>query len=354
MNVQNWLDKNTILKCIVGSHAYGTNLPESDIDIKGICIPPKDYYLGSHLFFDQYTQQKPDVEIYGLKKYIKLAADANPNILELLFIEDPIVINKFGEKLRQNRNLFVTKKAKFTFSGYAISQLKRIQTHRRWILNPPLAEPKRSEFGLPDVKIVNKEQLDAIESKIKDKLGSWDIDAEVLDEAQKIEFKEKFENILKDIGVNSDDELYKRAAIASEIDPNFIDLVVKEKRYKTKMAEWHQYKNWKATRNEKRAELEAKFGYDTKHATHLVRLMRMCKEILTEGKVLVKRPDKEELLAIRNGSWKYDDLIVWAENMDKEMSILYDQSTLPKAPDITKINNLTIELLEEFYYGKGE
>jgi len=45
--------------------------------------------------------------------------------------------------------------------------------------------------------------------------------------------------------------------------------------------------------------LEAKFGFDTKHAMHLIRLLRMAREILETGVVHVKRPDAEELSAIR-------------------------------------------------------
>jgi hypothetical protein len=48
-----------------------------------------------------------------------------------------------------------------------------------------------------------------------------------------------------------------------------------------------------------RTELVDKFGYDTKHAMHLVRLIRMAKEILIEGVVHVYRDDREELMDIR-------------------------------------------------------
>ena len=61
--------------------------------------------------------------------------------------------------------------------------------------------------------------------------------------------------------------------------------------------------------NVKRPELVEKHGYDTKHAMHLWRLLRMCAEILETGRVLVRRPDADELLAIRDGAWRYDAII---------------------------------------------
>ena len=78
---------------------------------------------------------------------------------------------------------------------------------------------------------------------------------------------------------------------------------------------------------------------------HLVRLMRMGVEILRDHQVLVKRPDAEELLAIRNGAWSYDDLIKYAESMDKEVrEVWYQKSTLPKTPDVHLAAVLTMNI----------
>lgn len=83
---------------------------------------------------------------------------------------------------------------------------------------------------------------------------------------------------------------------------------------------------------------------NTKHALHLVRLLTMCKEILSTGKVIVKRPDAEFLLSIRNGAWDYNKLISWAEQQEKEIMAI--KSDLPYAPDIKKLDELCVELVE--------
>jgi hypothetical protein len=77
-----------------------------------------------------------------------------------------------------------------------------------------------------------------------------------------------------------------------------------ERKYATK--NWISIKIEKQLEIRKVAEDEVKYGYDCKHAYHFVRLIRMCKKILTTGKVIVKRLDLDELLHIRNGSWTYD------------------------------------------------
>jgi hypothetical protein len=128
---------------------------------------------------------------------------------------------------------------------------------------------------------------------------------------------------------------------------NFLELLDRERRYATKLNDWRQYQEWKKNRNPSRAELEEKWGYDTKHAGHLVRLLRMCREILATGKVIVKRPDRDELLAIRNGAWKYEDLIAWAALQDEELTQMMKTSVLPRAPDRNALDLLCQQLVEE-------
>lgn len=82
---------------------------------------------------------------------------------------------------------------------------------------------------------------------------------------------------------------------------------------------------------------------------HLVRLMRMCEEILQGKGVIVRRPDKEELLSIRHGAWTYEQLIEWAGNKEKELEELYKTSKLPSHPDREAIDKLCIKLVESSF-----
>ena len=134
------------------------------------------------------------------------------------------------------------------------------------------------------------------------------------------------------------------------MDDNLMEMVQKEHAYSRALADWKNYLIWKKTRNPARAELEAKYGYDTKHAAHLVRLMRMAHEIMTGKGVIVRRPDADELLAIRRGEWTYDDLIKYIKDIEDEVQRLYDESDhLPKKANINKINDLCSELTCRFH-----
>jgi hypothetical protein len=153
--------------------------------------------------------------------------------------------------------------------------------------------------------------------------------------------------MLAELKITSDQH-WEAAARKIGLSDNFIEIMQRERQYTSAKREWDQYQNWKKTRNVTRSALEEKYGYDTKHAYHLVRLIRMCREVLTTGKVIVKRPDREELLAIRNGAWTYERLIEFAETEDIALNELYNTTTvLPKTPDRDKLDRLVIKLVEQ-------
>jgi hypothetical protein len=104
-------------------------------------------------------------------------------------------------------------------------------------------------------------------------------------------------------------------------------------------------------RNEARYQntLEHGKNYDTKNMMHTFRLLDMAAEILSEGKVIVRRPNREELLAIRRGDFMYEDLIAKAEDKIAHINELYETSTLPDTPNQEKIEALLYEVREEFY-----
>lgn len=345
-----WLASRTIFLTRHGSHAYGTAIEGSDEDFKGIAIAPKNYYLGNLHHFEQAENKGGlDVVIYDIKKFVKMASDCNPNVIEVLNTDpadwaipqndDPPMhlAVRYGEpfiKLFESRDLFLSKLARFRFSGYAFSQLKRIKTHRRWLLDPPKRKPERADFGLPNETTLEKEQMGVIEARIRkmeDQLGGLGFT------------KDKVED-------SAEESLVIAAATAVNLSPNLIPLLIAERKYNAAMRNWVQYTQWKKERNPKRAALEAKFGYDTKHAMHLVRLMRMAVEILERGVVIVKRPDADELLAIRNGAWAFDDLMQWAVNMECQLEHGYLDSKLPHDPDRQKIDDMLVEILDSATY----
>lgn len=344
MNVHDWLETRTILLTVHGSHAYGTALPTSDRDFKGVAIPLGSYFYGFVNRFEQAEIKSPnDTVIFDIRKFFALAADCNPNIIEILWVDPSCYVHltPAGERLVEHRDLFLSRKAKHTFSGYALSQLKRIRTHHRWLRNPPKAPPVRSEFGLPEHVLVQKEVREFAESQIQKTIDGWNLDLSPLDDAGKVYVRARVAAWMAEVSLNE----RHAAQRAIGIDDAFMAHLDGERRFHQAQVEWTQFVNWKVTRNAARHELEAKYGYDTKHAMHLVRLLRMCREILVHGSVLVRRPDAEELLSIRHGAWSYEQLIEFAESEDRAMNDLEHASPLPKAPDRVRLDELCCELV---------
>jgi uncharacterized protein len=343
-----WIKDRTILYTRAGSRAYGTHTDASDHDYKGVCIPPEEYRLGFLKRFEQAEFNPHDdgeAVIYDIQKFFKLAADANPNILECVYVEDEDVleIDDCGRLLRENRDLFLSKKALYTYRGYAMAQLKRIDTHRKWLQNPPDHQPTRQEFGIEREHGISGEQISAALTSIKNKIASWEIDYGELDEATKIYINEQIMAYLSDITF---EQKFESAARILGFNDNFIEYLDKERQYKQALAYYNQYNEWKLNRNPKRAAIEAQFGADMKNAGHLYRLILTCREILTEGKIYVKRPDAAELLAVRNGKYSYDEIVAWAKQQDEELIQIAQTSTLPNAPDRNKLDELCIEIIK--------
>jgi uncharacterized protein len=353
-----WMQDNTVLLVRHGSHAYGTNTPASDEDFKGIAIPTKKYFLGTMHRFEQAELKAPDPDavIYDIRKFFNLAADCNPNIIEVLHTDpsDHFLVTPIGRTILEHKDEFLSKKIKFTFMGYSIAQLKRIKTHKKWIMNPPTHYPTRAEMGLPEQTLIPQDQLLAAQAEIQKELDRFQFDfMEGLEESQKIEIRSIMAEMLGELKITTDQH-WQSAARKIGLDDNFIHLMQLERQYAGAKREWDQYQNWKLTRNPARAALEEKYGYDTKHAYHLVRLIRMCREILTTGKVLVKRPDRQELLEIRNGSWTYEQLIEFADREDLALNELYNTTTvLPKTPNKEKLDELCIRLVEQSLEGSN-
>lgn len=345
-----------VFECLAGSHAYGTNTPESDVDIRGVCIP-KDpsYYVGMGL--NRFEQKDggwsgdDDKVIYDFRKALKLMSDGNPNMVDMLFTNEQhyLKCSPVWESVLEKRDLFLSKKMRYTYGGYAFAQLKRIKKHRNYLLNPPKEKPTRVAFGLPDRKLISSEQAGAYQWLVAKILhGSIEvmkISPEAREELYGINYigavqsgvPEETAQLLKDLTGATDE---------------WVTSIMAEKRYENAVKDYNSYQSWKKNRNKKRQDIEQKYGYDTKHAMHLVRLMRMGLEVLERGEVNVFRPDREELLAIRNGAWEYEKVEAYAEECDKKMDELYKTSFLPKVPKQKQIDELCVDVIKgEVFYG---
>ena len=342
---------NLIFRCITGSHAYGTNNEQSDIDQAGIFIAPPSYTISCYKNIEQVQLTEGDGGIHELRKFMKLCAECNPNIIELLFTDTKNILYQHPvmKILFKNKHLFLSKKAKFTFSGYAVAQLKRIKGHNKWINNP---QPKDPPNLINYIKMLSNYKIKTNdEVGLGQKLMTTTFLVKHSHKIYKIYSHDSFQRPwISDDGENicsiKEPEDLTKSKFLGTVKILYDDFTKARKK-------WREYWNWKEKRNVKRSLLEEEHGYDTKHASHLVRLLLMAKEILTKGEVIVNRPDKELLLAIRGGAWSYDKLIGFAADTDALLDVLYEESSLPHSVDKTKIDDLYREILLLFWEEKG-
>lgn len=366
------LRPHTHLLVVAGSRAFGVHHPDSDVDVKGVAVPPAAWLHGCMRQFEQATaaediaafgadlgaderdvvaRTKLEGTVFDLRKFMRLAAEANPNILEVLFCRDEEVrlVTAVGQRLRAGRALFLSARARHTFAGYATAQLKRIETHRRWLLHPPAHEPVRAAFDLPERTVIPADQLAAASAAIRARVEAWDVDLGGLAEPERLDLLGRIATLVAELRITQDDR-WRAGARAIGIDENFLLLLDRERRYKAARTEWEQYRHWKEHRNASRAEGEARFGYDVKHGAHLYRLLKMCREILLTGEVHVWRGhlDAETIHAIRRGDWSYDRLVGWAKDADAELGEIYAarRYVVPDTPDREAVDALCVELVE--------
>lgn len=236
------LDEWAILSAYRGSIAHGMYVPSTDPDsiddkdVMAVCVPPLDYYFGLKEFGSRGTkeikQDEWDIVVYEARKFIRLLARGNPNVLMMLWLDRPdyLKVTEAGRLILDNRRLFVGRHVYQAFVGYARSQLHKM-TH----------------------------------------LG--------------------FQGYM----------------------------------------------------GAKRKGLVERYGYDCKNAAHLIRLLRMGIEFLRDGRLQVRRPDAEQLLAIKRGEWTLEQVQAEAERSFQRAEDAHSASTLPPGPDMDRINDLAIE-----------
>lgn len=216
----NWLSERTIGLTRAGSRAYGTSLPGSDEDIRGVCVAPRRYQLGFMNVVREVKQDVPDLVVWELREFFRQAAAATVPVLEMLFADpsDRLLWTHTMDMIYVQRRFFMSTKIGHSLRGFAFANLKRMQAH------PDEAHGKR--------------------------------------------------------------------------------------------------------------------------AYHVVRLMRMCREVLSTGHLIVRRPDAAELVEIRLGSWSRERVMEFFLEQDKELAEL--PSVLPESVDYKKLDSWCADLMESW------
>ena len=280
-------------------------------------------------------------------------AAANPNALEILFADprDWLFETPSWRRIHAERARFLTKKVQLTYLGYALAQLKKVHTHRSWLLTPPARAPTREEFGLPGAPKLPREDQDRIERALAERMRSYGIDALEMPKATRIALAERMQSFWSDAmsvePARLEDALRDVVTSALQLPAGVVRALEAERKYRAAAKHWDAYQAWKSQQNPLRAELEHRYGYDTKHAMHLLRLMHTGLEVLQYGELRVRRPDAAELLAVRAGQLSFEQLTARANELQAQMRAAALSSKLPDDVDYAFVDGLALQVIGE-------
>lgn len=304
------LKDRIILLTLGGSHAYGTNVETSDVDIRGCALNSKSDLLGLSTF-DQMVDSATDTTIYSFNKLVSLFLNCNPNTIEMLGCkpEHYFMVSDIGKQLLENKKIFLSKRCVYSFGGYANQQLRRLEN--------ALAHDHY------DAEMQNKHLVGALESSLH-----------------------AFNNSFAPLMGGKDIKLYHDA------DNSYIDLSLTKypiKDLSTLLNQFNSvYKDYDKLngRNKKKDDVHL-----NKHAMHLIRLYLMCLDLLEKEEIITYREkEREMLLAIRNGAYQKEDGSFRSEFFDMvneyEQRVQYakENTSLPETPNYKKVEELVMDV----------
>ena len=317
------LGKNVIIITLGGSHAYGTDNENSDLDIRGCALNSKMQILTNENF-EQFVNEETDTTIYAFNKLVSLLSSVNPNTIEMLGNkpEHYFYVHPIGQELIDNAHLFLSKRASYSFGGYATAQLRRLENKSN--------------------KLVGQEQL---ENYIYNTLQHVSEN-----------FEEKYGIPAGQISLYID-----KAVNPDMVTEIFMDANLKHYPVRDYTEMWAELKNviksYKniGARNNKAIE-HNKLG---KHMMHLIRLYMMCLDILENEKIVTYREAEHDLLMdIRNGKFLDDDkqpipeFYEMVNDYEKRLEYAKNNTSLPDKPDYKKINEFVASVNERVVKGE--
>jgi predicted nucleotidyltransferase len=125
------LYNHVIYRCIVGSTAYGLDEAGSDVDRRGIYLPPAERHWSLYGVPEQLENQETEECYWELRKFLVLALKANPNVLECLYTPLVETATPLAQELLDMRSIFLSRLVYQTYNGYVMSQFKKLEQDLR-------------------------------------------------------------------------------------------------------------------------------------------------------------------------------------------------------------------------------
>lgn len=313
------LKKRMLFLTLGGSHAYGTNTPSSDVDVRGVALNRPSDLLGL-TNFEQFVNADTDTTVYSFNKLISLLLNCNPNTIEILGCkpEHYILYHPIGQMLIDNCHMFLSQRAANSFGGYATAQLRRLENA---LARDKLPQIKREEHIMNSMKNAMR--------TFADRYTAMDEGSIRLYKAPTT--REGFdEEIYADIHLD-----HYPAREFGGILHDLNDVTLSYDKI--------------GKRNHKKDD-----EHLNKHAMHLIRLYLMGIDIFEKEKVITYRADDLPLLmSIRRGDYQNEDGTYRSEffdilhELETRMDYALKQTSLPVHPDMKQVEEFVMYVNKE-------
>ena len=376
-----------------GSHLYGLNNVNSDIDTGGVYYEPIEHVIGLGLdYSDEISDDKHDNVIYELQKFFNLLRTSNPTMLESLFVDDEHVIfeHPVMEEIRKHRNSFLSKELYKPFVGYAESQIKKATGLHKLCVNPVTERKEPLDFcftpykqgsacmrewlahrgleqkycglvslnNMPDCYGVyydwgahNKAKYKNYEDFLNDeKYFAFCSGIECLEDwFNNNQNPIGYRGIVKGDGTADD----VRCSSIPKNEKPICTMSYNKDGFTQHCRKYHQYQEWVQKRNKVRYEENKEKTWDGKNIMHCLRLLTMAQEIFEGKGICLNRKlagDAEFFLKVRNHEFEYQYISELLEKKLQDVNKAYENTNLPDKIDTNFVNELLLNTRKKLYH----
>jgi len=352
--------EHVLFRAISGSRAYGTNLEGSDEDLRGIFALPLVAYTSFRQPSPQLSDARGDTVYYNLRRFLELASEANPTVLELLFSPPDCIQHQSPclTPLFEQRHIFVTSDVFDSHIAYARAQLKKARGRNKWINRPQPSEPPEKEAFC---WVIPRDPAPGAMPYRPVSLSDSGIDLEHC-HAASLEHSANMYRLYEygedGRGVFRNGNLVCESVPKEQEDERCIGLLIFNRQaYELALRDHRNYWRWRSERNEARwrTQDEGLLDYDAKNMMHTFRLLYACEHVLKAGEPLVRvSGDRCTFLrSVRAGKHIYDDLVGRALDLIEQLEANRGNVSLPARPAAAALDAMLIEITAAWEKERG-
>jgi len=309
--------RKTLYKVESGSKMYGTTTPESDTDYTSVFLPTSydllslqscefiDMSSKSAKEYRRNTSQDVDNQAHSISRYLHLVLRANPNLTEMLFCKNPIIEDERFTELKNNYQKLLSKNCYNSFTGFAISQKKKLEYKSKRFLQLGKAIEYLD-------KMYTKDQLVDTKTSMNDEVSNW-----------------LNENLTEYKGKKNNGESFHFGLPVKVI-------------YEKINNEYENY-GWRCHTSS-----FEKLGYDTKFASHAIRLLIESEQLLLNGYLEFPFSGQNylDIMSVRKGQVSIEEFYKLCTMYEDKNRIALEKTKLPETPDFKWSNNWLTNLLK--------